>query len=36
MLVTLPLEIADVSSNSDCSWRAFQTLIAERVIELEP
>ena len=36
MLVTLPLDIeGDISSNPDyCPWRAFQSLIAERVVEL--
>ena len=38
MLVTLPVDIEGdiISSNSDLPWRAFQSLIAERVIELEP
>ena len=36
MLVTLPLDIAGVISfNPDCPWRVFQSLIAERVIQLE-
>ena len=38
MFVTLPLDIKEdiISSNSDRPWRAFQSLIAETVIELEP
>ena len=37
MLVTLPPNIAwDISFNPDSPWRAFQSLIAEGVIELEP
>ena len=37
MFVTLPMYITGgISTNPDCPWRVFQSLIAERIIEMEP